>query len=95
MISSDQIFSKKKRLPWRIIDNEVVIVDLAGNNVLQLNDVGRCIWEQINGERPITEIAKTVSAEYEVDPSKADSDTLQFISSLAEKDLVYAEHSTD
>lgn len=95
MISSDQIFSKKQRLPWRVIDEEVVIVDLAGNNVLQLNDVGRCIWKQINGERPVTEIVKTVSEEYEVDPSQADSDTLRFISTLADKDLIYEKKSAD
>lgn len=95
MITPEQIFTRKQRLPWRVIDDEVVIVDLAGNYVLQLNDVGRRIWEQIDGERPVGDIAKTVTEEYDVDPVKADSDTLRFISTLADRNLIYAESSAD
>jgi hypothetical protein len=94
-MDSRQIFSKKQRLPWRVIDDEVVIVDLAGNNVLQLNDVGRCIWEQINGEQTVSAIIRKVSVEYEVDPSTADKDTTRFLTTLADKDLIHAKAAAD
>ena len=54
MIDTTEVYAKKFRLPWRIIDNEAVIVDIRNNSVLQLNDVGRHIWEQIDGNTSVS-----------------------------------------
>lgn len=90
MIDSKQVFSKKMKVPWRIIDNEAVIVDLQGNCVLQLNDVGRYIWELIDGAAHVAAIVDSIVDEYEIDRDAAHGDAVRFIGTLVEKGLIHA-----
>jgi methyltransferase-like protein len=90
MIDTTAVYTKKEKIPWRVIDNEAVIVDLSGNSVLQLNDVGRYIWEQIDGTTQLSEIVHSIVEEYEIDRETAFTDVTGFIEQLIAKDLVYA-----
>lgn len=90
MINPTAVYAKKEKIPWRVIDNEAVIVHLSGNSVLQLNDVGRYIWERIDGTTRLSEIVRSVVEAYETDRTTASADATVFIEQLVEKDLVYA-----
>lgn len=89
-MTDHQLYTKKMKLPWRIIDDEAVIVDLQGNSVLQLNDVGRHIWERINGVSCISGIVDSIIESYDVDRDAARNDALRFIDTLVEKGLIHA-----
>ena len=89
MTDAKQVFAKKLKVPWRIIDDEAVIVDLAGNTVLQLNDTGRRIWERIDGAASVARIVECIIDEYAVDRDAAHDDTVRFIDTLVGKGLIH------
>lgn len=89
MIDEKQIFARKARIPWRVIDEEVVIVDLTGNTVLQLNETGRTIWEKIDGTTTLSGIIDGIVEEFETDRKTASSDTIRFIDLLSKKELIH------
>jgi len=89
MISLKQTFTKRSKLPWRIIDDEAVIVDMQGNSVLQLNDVGRYIWEIIDESMCVENIINSITKTYDVNLDTARNDCLNFISVLVEKKLIH------
>ncbi len=88
MFPANACFYKKRKVPWRVIEEEIVIVDVDHGSVLELNQVGARIWEQINGERNITQITQEVINEFEVDTIKAQADITKFIEELFKKGLV-------
>lgn len=72
----------------RIVDQEAVLVLPEQGQVKVLNPVGARIWTMIDGIRTIREIADLICQEYEVDPSQAEEDAIQFISDLHQRNVL-------
>jgi hypothetical protein len=68
--------------------SEAVLVLPAKGQVKVLNDVGARIWTLSDGTRTVREIVALITAEYQVDPSTAETDTLEFLSDLVEREIV-------
>ncbi|RME29641.1 MAG: PqqD family protein [Deltaproteobacteria bacterium] len=79
---------RQKDVAWRIIDGEAVIVSPADSLMHTLNDVGTRIWELLAGDKTLKEVAEILCAEFEVDPKRAEQDTIWFVKCLAKKGLV-------
>jgi hypothetical protein len=67
---------------------EAVIVVPARGKIDILNDVGARIWSLVDGLLSVREIASTISMEYQVEQSQAESDTLGFLEDLARKGAI-------
>lgn len=89
MIDEKQVFAKKPKVPWRIIDDEAVIVDLAGNTVLQLNDTGRRIWEGIDGAASVAQLIECITGEYAVDRHTEQKDAVLFMDTLVQMGFIH------
>lgn len=51
MLALDTCVSKNGHVPWRVIEEEAVLVDIERGNVIQLNEVACFIWSQIDGKK--------------------------------------------
>lgn len=72
----------------RIIDDEVVVVLPHQGQVKVLNNVGTKIWELLNGQRTLKEIANIIYQEYQVPIETAQTDTLAFANELAKREIL-------
>lgn len=72
----------------RILADEAVLVMAEAGQVKVLNQVGARIWQLIDGQRPISQIAQIIHEEFEVDLAECQQDTLTFINELANKGIV-------
>ena len=72
----------------RQLENEAVLVLPDKGEVKVLNEVGARLWALTDGRHTVREMAATVCAEYQVEPSVAEADTLEFVSQLAVKGLI-------
>jgi hypothetical protein len=52
--------------------------------------VGAHIWDHIDGQRSVREIAATLCAVFEVEQAQAEADTLAFLEALAQRGMVTA-----
>ncbi len=84
-----QRFQKSASVVFRRIGEDYILVPIHRqfddvDGVFSLNGTGAWIWELIDGERPVSEIKKSVVAKYEVDPETANSDVDEFIRQLVQ-----------
>jgi coenzyme PQQ biosynthesis protein PqqD len=72
----------------QIIDGEAVVLDIPGKMLRGLNPVGSRIWELVDGQRTLTEIASQLAGEY----ARAEPEVLQdvsvFLDHLADRNLI-------
>lgn len=79
---------KNKKMPWRIIEAEAILVDVDKGEIIHLNPVGAEIWSSINGEKTAKEIIAHIYNQFEVDMETAEKDTLKFLEKLYEKGAI-------
>jgi DNA-directed RNA polymerase delta subunit len=70
------------------VDDEIVILNLAGNNYLSLNSVGRRIWELLEKAMTAQEICDYLCNEFDGDGEQIRSDVLMFLEELEQDGLI-------
>ena len=66
----------------RMVDGEAVLVDPKQGMVRVLNPAGAHIWEMIDGQRAVAELAASIAAEYNIEAPRAQADTIAFCDDL-------------
>ena len=72
----------------RVIEGEAVILSLDTKVLRGLNPVGSRVWDLIDGQRSVEEIAGLIVKEFDVERSQADQDVRGFVQELLDKGLV-------
>lgn len=88
MISLDSRVSRKKSIPWRMIEDEAVLVDIDRGEVIQLDEVGAQVWKDIDGNLSVGEIVSAVCSRFEVAKDTAAADILEFLNELSQKGAI-------
>ena len=82
------IVTKAPTTASRVIEGEAVILSLDTKVLRGLNPVGSRVWELIDGQRSVEEIAGLIVKEFEVECTQADEDVRGFVQELLDKGLV-------
>lgn len=82
------VLRRKKGIAWREVEGEVVLVNVRGNEVIQLNPQASFIWTRLDGEKTLESIALDMTGSYDVQPSTALEDVLEFARLLVEREVV-------
>lgn len=88
MVLLNNRIAKNKKIPWRIIEGEAILVDVDKGEIIHLNPVGAEIWNSIDGKKSVKEIIEHICNQFEVDKETAEEDTLKFLERLHEKDAI-------
>lgn len=75
----------------RDADGDAVIVHARSGKVNVVNHVGAFIWNQIDGRKSVQDIIEHVVRTFNVSPEQARQDTIAFLQSLAERNLITLE----
>lgn len=85
------------RIPCRVqgaessgLGRELVILDPAGRMLRALNASGARIWELVDGQRTVQQIADALAAELRAEPDRVLRDTVALIEALAARELIVA-----
>ena len=84
---------KRDDLLTRQIAGETIIVPIRGKladmqNIFAINVVAEFIWERMDGQKTLDQIAGEVAAHFEVDDNQARSDVVEFMTELSEAGLI-------
>lgn len=79
---------KSDKVASRIIDGEAVIVMLERQETIVLNNVGSRIWEIIDGQKNLNELASTLTSEFYTTYQQALQDLVEFIEDIATRGMV-------
>ena len=72
----------------RQIDGEVLLVDLQRNTLQVLNPVGARLWDLIDGQRTVADLAEVLRAEYAVGLEQARADVQAFCEDLLRRNVL-------
>lgn len=72
----------------RKIDDVFYVMHPDTSELHNFNDVATRVWELVDGQRTVAEIAAVITDEYEVEPAVAEADILAFLDELLQKDII-------
>jgi hypothetical protein len=72
----------------QVVRGEAILVLAEQSKVKVLNELGTRIWEMVDGQLSIRQIAAHLCQEYEVEPAQAEQDTLEFLAELERRGLL-------
>ncbi len=79
---------RSQDLEWRVVDDEVVILDLREQRFLSLNHSGALLWKGIAAGASHQELADQLVSTYGIEPSQAAADVAELTASLAAESLL-------
>jgi len=85
-LSKASVLSRRDMV-WREIAGETVIVDPDGEVIMGLNGTGGRVWDRLDGERSLGDIAGELAKDHGVDPDQVLGDVLAFAEQLIERNL--------
>ena len=88
MLTVDIRLAKNEKIPWRLIEEEAILLDLDEGEVLRLNPVGAEIWSAIDGRHTVEEIVAHIRRTIEVSHWTARRDVHRFLKQLLRHALV-------
>jgi len=89
----DKIYRKNGDIVTRRIAGDLFLIPIRGKiadmqRIFVLNPVSECIWQELDGQKRLNEIRKSVVAKFDVEEKRADSDIREFIAELLEANLI-------
>lgn len=88
-LNLNSIVIRNKNLDTTSIENEIVMMNLDKGTYYGLNGVGSRIWEIIDESKLINGIVSILTAEYNVEQSICEENTIIFLNRLYEEELIY------
>ena len=88
MITLNDCLRRNDDVPWRIIEEQAIIVNVPAGKVEQANEVAAFIWGQLDGKKKVSEIIESICDNFEVDKERAKKDTLEFLAELFKKNYI-------
>ncbi len=88
MNDTEQTFHRTQETPWNTIDEEAVVLNLDNGHYYVLNETGRRVWELLDGQRSVAQIAALICKEYDVDEQQAMADVIKLMKELTAEGLV-------
>lgn len=70
------------------VDSDLVILNLAKNNYVGLDDIGRRIWQMLEAPTKVDELIRRMTTEYAGDPEQIARDLIDFLNELYMQNLI-------
>ena len=89
------VFERSPDMVARTVEGEEILVPIVRSaeevdSIYTLNEVGKFIWERLDGTRSVREILDAVGEEYEGDVDYISRTVLEFVNDLVEIKAVVA-----
>ena len=91
MIGSDAKLSKHPQVVYRPLENQGgVLLHLESGEYHGVNATGLAIWDLLDGERTVAEVAAELRGRAEDPPGDLEQDVAEFLGGLSERGLAVA-----
>ena len=80
--------SRAQGAAFRQLDGKAFIVGARSNKLVMLNDTGSAVWAYLEAPATVSELARRLEQEFEVDRPTARADCEGFLSELISRELV-------
>ncbi len=81
---------RDKNLEWRILEKEIVVLDLTASTYLAVNASGAALWESLARGASEQDLRDLLVQRYAVTPDVAQRDVARFLADLRARGLIDA-----
>ena len=85
---TDRYISKSTAIAARLLGGEMMIMSAVDSTFFTLDEVATSIWQAADGQTPLSEIARRISEEYDVDQDQAERDAHEFVDDLSKHGIL-------
>ncbi len=94
MVTPESVLTKNTNVLPRDIAGEMLLIPIRGEladlqQVYGLDELGREVWERLDGKRSAEDIAADIVEDYDVSREQCRADVLAFLSGLLDAGLVH------
>lgn len=72
----------------RLVEDQVLLINLATGDYYSLDSVGSLIWQRIDGQHTVEDLVDSVCQEYEADRTQIVDDVLRLAEQLTDEGLL-------
>ena len=93
-VSPESVYIPSEDIVAREIEGELLIIPLVSgigdmeDEIYDLNETGKIIWNRLDSKEPLREIARELSKEYNVDLNEMMEDVIGFMQELFKRGIV-------
>ena len=88
MVLEKTKFSRNPKTAWQQIDDKVVVVTPDTKKIHILYESGASIWDYLEAPKSLGDLINNLQAEYNVEPTQAESDVQHYLSDLVDRNIV-------
>lgn len=91
-VTPDSVFQRSPSATHQSVAGEAIIIDIQTGQYYSLNDSGTWLWEQLDGQRSVAQLARELAVFCDI-PDQADmvqADLLELVADLVREKLVTA-----
>ena len=88
MISPEKYIIRNSEVIWRVLDDEIFVINPDGKNVHVLNKVASFIWELSEGNIKVMQIVNRVCDRFDISADVALADTSELVEKMLAKSLI-------
>jgi hypothetical protein len=96
-ITLDTTYIPSEDVVYRDVEGELIIVPLTREvgegeeeaaAIFTLNETGRAIWDRLDGQHSLKDVATELAAEFEAPPGKIETDVLGLVGELVKRKML-------
>lgn len=93
-VNLDSICEPSSDVVARVIENEIIIVPLVAgigdivDELYTLNETGKAIWQKLDGEKTLGQVAGELAGEFSSSAGKIERDVIGFASELLQRGML-------
>jgi hypothetical protein len=93
-LTLDSVCAASEDIVVREIEGELILIPLvsgiadAEDELYSLNPTGQAIWQRLDGQRTLKEVAALLAAEFEASPAELETDVVGLASELVGRRLL-------
>lgn len=84
----ERIRLRAEAVEWRLVEGEVVVLDLRNSLYFAINETGAVLWQSLAEGAAVAELTELLREEFDVDEATAAADVTAFLQDLRSKALI-------
>lgn len=87
-LSKTSVLRRADRTAWQTFDDRVVVLDIPSRTMLGLNATAAQVWQELDGERDLEQIARALADKHQQPSARVCCDVIAFAQALLDRACV-------
>src|SRR5512137_113100 len=98
-LNLNAVCAPSEKIVARLIEGEIVIIPLTSgigdteDEMYSLNPTGQAIWQKLDGQRTLKDVAELLAAEFEAPPAEIEKDVIGLATELTKRGILAIRNS--